>query len=261
MKHALVVIGTLVPGIVHAQAEPVNDKLGVLYTKDLAIGARLTSSGWAIFGNMGHHINLDRSTFYQLEFTEIKHPKETKQTSENLGVADYPPRPYVFGKQNSFYAVHIGIGRKMLLGEKAEKSGVQVAFSYLGGFSLGILHPYYLDLIFNDDPLQRKVEEHKYDPDNPQVATRFLDFTQIYGSSGFSFGLTEIRPLPGLHGKIGFSFDWASWGDNVKAVEVGLTCDVYYKRVPIMVPDLFESNPNKPYVVGLYIAGMLGKKR
>jgi hypothetical protein len=253
----------LLPLCAYAQSTsptPINDRLGVLFTRDASIGLRLTSNGWAVFGNLGRNINQKRSSFYQLEFAEIKHSKERKQTSENFGGVEYPPKPYVFGKQNAFLALHLGIGRKILLGEKAEKAGVQVSFNYLVGPSLGLLKPYYLDLIYTGGTQQKMVQQHKYDPNDPEAAGKFLDFTQIYGSSGFSKGLAETRPIPGIHVKAGFNFDWASWGEFIKAIEVGATADIYYKRIPIMVPDLYEQNPNRAYFVGLYVAGQLGKK-
>jgi hypothetical protein len=240
-----------------------NEQLGLLYTRDISCGFRLTTNGWAAFGNLSKRINQDRSSFYQLEFAEFKNPAENKQASENWANVNYAPRRYVFGKQNVFFALHFGLGRKIMLGEKAEKSGVAVSFNYVLGGSLGILKPYYLDLIYDNDPgnpSRRYVESHKYDPDDPEVVAKFLDFTQIYGSSGLARGLNEIKPVPGIHLKAAFNFDWAEFGEFIKAIEAGATADIYYKRIPIMVADHLSENPNRAYFVGLYVALMLGRK-
>jgi len=262
MKRTVLFLMSLAPVLLIAQSldkMSANDRMGVLYTKDASCGLRIITNGWALFGNLGKSINLNRSRFYQVEFAELKNPREKKQTSDNFGGADYPPRPYVFGKENVFFALHVGIGRKYLLGEKAEKSGVEVTLNYVLGPSLGILKPYYLDLIYTSDPgsPRRSTHSEKYSEEN---APKFLDHTQIYGSSGFSKGLSEIRPIPGLHAKVGINFDWASFGDFIKALEVGVTADVYYKRVPIMISDHHQNNPNRAYFIGLYLSGQVGKK-
>lgn len=266
LKSALVLGCLGLPLLAGAQStEPgaYNERLGLLYTRDASLGARLTSNGWAVFGNLGRKINQDRSSFWQIEVAALRHGRESKQTSDNIAPVAYPPKGFVFGKQNAFLALHAGLGRKWMLGEKAEKSGVAVSFNYVIGASLGLLKPYYLDLIYDSDPSNpsgRIVRSHKYDPNDSIVAEKFLDFFWIYGSSGFAKGLTEIRPIPGLHLKASFNFDWAEWGDFVKAIEAGVTADIYYKRIPIMIADGLEENPNRAYFLGLYVAVMLGRK-
>lgn len=266
MKRASILVLLFIPFLglgQYVEKTSVNSKLGLLYTKNATVGFKLASNGWGVFGTLGKSINQNKSRFYELEFREFKHPREEKQTSENYGGAavEYAPRPFAYGKQNVFFAIHLGVGRKMMIGEKAEKSGVEVSFNYSVGPSLGLLKPYYLDLIYSTDPggspIAKETRPEKYGSEN---AAKFLNLAEIYGSSGFSRGLLEVKPIPGLHAKAGLNFDWASWGDFVKALEVGFEADLYYKRIPIMVTDQLPNNINKAYFIGIYVSAQLGKK-
>ena len=82
-----------------------------------------------------------------------------------------------------------------------------------------------------------------------------MDATSIYGASGFSIGFNEIKFAPGIFAKSGFNFDWATYDDFVKAMEVGLGTEIYLKEIPILI-----SENNKPYFVYLYLSLQFGKK-
>lgn len=230
---------------------------GLLYEHELSFGIRLNTKGWGVFTNFGKKVSFDKSRFYHIEFAELRHPKEIKQ-SNDFGLIRWgrTPKPFVFGKQNNFYALHFGWGRKIFLGDKAEKSGVEVNWSYILGPSLGILKPYYLDVIYKIETVGNEVQlfldSRKYDPDDPDL---FLNPSSIYGSTGFLEGIGEIKFYPGIHAKTSLVFDWANYSDFVKAIEAGISVDAYYKRVPIMIQE-----NNKPYFVLLYLGIQFGKK-
>ena len=227
----------------------------ILYPNELSFGLGLHARGWTLFGNYAKVKPGNKKNLYQLEFVEIKHPKEVRQTSEyNLERFGYnPPRQYAFGKINNFYALHLTSGVKRVIGQKAEKNGIEIQWMYLFGGSLGFLKPYYLDLIEpNDSPVGFDVVETKYEGD---TANNFLDKTFIYGSSGFGRGLGEIRINPGIHAKTGLNFDWGSANTVIKSLEVGLSGDFYIKPVDIMALE-----NNKPVFFYLYLTMQLGKR-
>ena len=229
----------------------ISGKVGLLYEKELSVGGRITTNGWGVFVNYGKAVSYDKSKFYQIEFMEIKHPKETKKSNDFNRTIRYSPKPFVFGKQNSFFALHAGYGQKIFLGDKAEKSGVEVNLSFLIGPSLGILKPYYLDILIEREPFFDFSTE-KYNAETPG---RFLEPDLILGSSGFSHGLSEIKLIPGAHGKAGVNFDWANYNEFIRALEVGLAVDVYPKKIPIMIEE-----SNNPYFIYLYLSLQFGKK-
>jgi hypothetical protein len=161
----------------------------------------------------------------------------------------------VFGKQNSFFAVRAAYGNRVFLGGKAEKGGVEVNWTYQIGPSLGVLKPYYLDIEIDrtQDGTTIYFQQTKYDPDKPD--SKFMQKPYIVGYSGFSYGLDEMKLVPGLNAKTGFNFDWANYSDYVVALEVGLSVDLYTQTVPIMVLET-----NRPYFVALYLGIQFGKR-
>lgn len=61
--------------------------------------------------------------------------------------------------------------------------------------------------------------------------------------------------LPGLFGKAGLNFDWATYDDFVKSAETGIGAELYLKEIPIMIQE-----NNKPLFVYLYLSLQFGKK-
>jgi len=235
-----------------------DSKIGLLYEHDLSFGVRLNTNGWGIFSTVGKAHTADRSHYYQFEFVEIKHPKEIKNSKDYTNFGRGPtPKPFVFGKQNSFFSLRAAYGNRVFLGGKAEKSGVEVNWTYQVGPTLGILKPYYLDIEYDRKQTINGTyiytQQVKYDPNNPD--SRFLQFPYIVGYSGFSYGLDEMKIIPGLNAKTGFNFDWANYSDYVVAMEVGISVDLYARSIPIMVLET-----NRPYFVALYLGIQFGKR-
>lgn len=227
-----------------------NSLKGLSYEHEFSMGAKVSTSGWGIFGDYTKDVDMDkkRVAYFELEF--LKHPKETKRVNE-FTVGYTPPKPFVYGKQNSFFNLKAAIGEKRMIGQKAEKSGFQIAANYAGGFSAGFIKPYYL-AVYSNDAENSPTVNVKY---TPETANIFMDYTSIYGASGFSVGFKEISVVPGLFGKAGLNFDWATYDDFVKSAEAGIGAELYLKDIPIMILE-----NNKPYFVYLYLSLQFGKK-
>ncbi len=230
---------------------------GFIYKKGLSFGIRVPTQGWAIFADIDKFVTVNHRKLIQFEFQELKYSKEYKELGKAIANSNaQTPKPFFFGKQNNFYAIHGSIGGQKLLAERGEKSAVELRVVYLAGVALGILKPYYLYI--NPDPNNPTRESplvlEKYNPDEPE---HFLNGNKsyIYGSGGFAKGLNEIKLMPGLHGKIGLNFDWATYDEFIKAVEVGFLLDIYAKRVPIMIVD-----DNKQFFAHLYFSIQFGKR-
>lgn len=227
---------------------------GVVLNKEFSVGGKATTAGWGFFGEYTRVQSISRKQVFQIEFMELKHPKQVKISNDpgffSPGIE--APRAFVFGKQNNLYAIHFGYGQRYVLGGKAKKSGVEVNITWTAGPTLGLLKPYYVRAyrLINDQ--QIIIEEIKYTQED---ATRFLTPTSIYGSAGFSFGLGEIRPIPGAFGKVGLNFDWANYSEFIKSIEAGIGADLFFERTPIMVTE-----QNKVQFVYLYLSLQLGKK-
>jgi len=228
--------------------------LKILYTRELTITPfKIHSAGFGINFRYGKSITAKKKKLMEFEIGEMRHHKEYKRPNELIPrVFGFPsPKAYVFEKQNSFFTVRTGIGRMRTIFDKAERNGVQVRLAYFGGFTLGVLKAYYLDILYEvntSGPVKYRIVHEKYDADIPDVENRFLQWENIYGASGFSYGLTELKFVPGVYTKMGLNFEWASYEDIVKALEVGAIIDFFPKAVPIMI-----LSKNKFFFPTLYI--------
>jgi hypothetical protein len=238
---------------------PAVEKKGIVYSSSFGVGGEIFSNGWSANMEWANINTLHLRNFFQIEVGQLRHPKETRQPSDfaNYGVsipALNPPKPFVYGKRNNFYMVNVSRGQERMIGQRAEKSGVEVSFKYSLGFSLGIVKPYYLQYFKpSDDPNARAFEEAKY---SNETRDYYLDRNWIYGAAGFSKGVTEPSFIPGGQAKAGLKFDWAFFDEYIKALEVGVVVDAYPRRVPIMI---LEKNPR--VFTNLFLGIQFGKKK
>lgn len=227
---------------------------GVVLSKEFSVGGKATTAGWSFFGEYARVTGPARKRVFQVEFMELKHPKQVKMSNEagffSPGIE--APRAFVFGKRNNLYAVHFGYGQRYMLGDKAKKSGVEVNLTWTAGPTLGLVKPYYLRVYQQINDRQFFIEEIKYSEED---ANRFLTPSSIYGAAGFTYGLSEITLMPGGFGKAGLNFDWANYSEFIKSIEAGVGADVFFGR-----PELMVTERNKVTFVYLYLSLQLGKK-
>jgi hypothetical protein len=261
-KHLLTLLILVSGWQVHAQTEGAviinNSKEsagrpgGIAYNRELSAGGRLTTAGWGAFADYTRRVSMDKKRTMYFEVMFLKHPKELKKVNEyNFAFSFDSPKPFVYAKQNSFFSTRFGYGNKFLIGEKAEKSGFEISFNYILGPSLGLVKPYYLEILYEQDGNIFSVPQQYA----PETASLFLDASSIYGYSGFSKGLSEVSVLPGAFAKAGLSFDWAAFDEYIKSIETGIGAELYLQDVPIMILE-----NNKPYFVFLYLSLQVGKK-
>ena len=126
-----------------------------------------------------------------------------------------------------------------------------VGYSWEFGGAIGMLKPYYLELInrLTDPPT---IEAVKY---SDATKTTFLDYGSIYGSSSFLKGLDEISFVPGAYGRLGIHFDWGAFDELVKSVDLGIMLDAFPKKINIMA-----NAENRPFFLNLYVHLQLGKR-
>lgn len=223
-----------------------------LYNREFSVGARLNTDGWTGFLEKGYRKNATIVNYFQLEFSEKRHPKQDRSSYMiYVGGFGISTSPFVFGKMNNFYQAKLGYGQKRLIGGKGNKNGVEVSGIYYGGASFGLVKPYYLELMSDSgDPNTRRPE--KYSEENRES---FLNRDQIYGGAGFTRGWNEVKLNPGLHAKVGFRFDWARFNDLISAIEVGANAEYYTKKVQIMVDE-----PGKSFFFNAYVGLQFGKR-
>jgi hypothetical protein len=219
----------------------------LIFNKQSAFGVKINTDGYGAFMEFGKLKTPVKTNFKRLEIGERKHPKEEKLTRGISGFAI--GNPFIYGKINNFYFAKLGIGQQRLIGGKGNKSGVAISALYGGGFSAGLLKPYYLDI---SDPSSGERKDIKYD-NNDSI---FLSSSFINGASGFGKGFNEIKFVPGAYANAALRFDYGRYNELVSAIEVGLNVEYYTKEMPVIL-----LNPNKKFFFNAYVSVVFGKRR
>lgn len=218
---------------------------------EVYLGGGIHTRGFQLM--LGYSI-IDRSrrtkTFFA-EVGEIKHPKENRQSYEGLGSGQGAGRAFIYGKRNNLYFTRLGYGEKFYLSAKNTRL-VSLGFTYAAGVSVGVVRPYYLDLIYrNNGGVPQTIAE----PYRASNHIKFLNPQEISGPSGAAYGWSELDFAPGLFAKAGLLIDWGALDSVVKALEVGIAADFYAQDIPMMI---FEKNT--PIFVNLYLNASLGHR-
>jgi len=252
----LLIIAILALSFSAISAQEVPVKSGGLNYSSAWMGSfRMRSDGWMVGGEYNQTRSFKRSLIYQLEIGEYKHPKQKRQSNDPSGgiFGSDGIRPFVYGKQNNLFVMHLSAGQKHLLVEKARRNGVMLYLQYVGGLTLGLLKPYYLEVCpesgectFDNLQTVRYIEGNE---------NGFLNISRIVGGAGFGKGWGELKFRPALQAKFSFLFDWSKDDQFIKAIEIGAGIDGYFSKVPIMVQD------NKAYFINLYVGITMGKKK
>jgi hypothetical protein len=215
---------------------------GVLsFTKQTAGGVQIRTNGYGVFLELGRSRSPRFTNLFVLEITEIKHPKEEKFSGEG-----FFSNSYVFGKINNFYQAKLGFGQQYVFGQKGNKNGIAVLGIVNGGLSMGFLKPYYVKERTNGADI-------KYDSKDSLL---FLDPQNISGGSGFTTGWNELKIKPGVYLKTGLRFDFGRYNESVHALEIGVSADYYFSKIPQMV----YNEPRSLFVQG-HIAYIFGKRK
>jgi len=214
----------------------------ITYRKSFSFGAKLTTDGYGVFFELGRASSVKKALLYQLEISERKHIKEEKQNGYYANTV-----PFIYGKENFFYPVKLGVQQQVLLGNKANKNGVAITANYGGGFTAALLRPYYVQVQNGNG-----VNYIKY---NSADSAQFLG-GNIFGGPTLGKGWNELTMTPGLYAKTAVRFDYGSFNELVSAIEVGLNIDFYAKKIPQMV-----YNKEKQLFFGGYVAIIFGKRK
>jgi hypothetical protein len=211
----------------------------IAYQKSNGFGGKLISDGYGLFFEVGRAQSVKKGLLFQLEIAEHKSVKEDKQSY-------FYSTPFIFGKQNFFYPIKLGIQQERLFGNKSNRNGVSITYNYGGGLSLGLQRPYYVQVGNSGSYV-------KYESADSAV---FLDPQLINSGPGLGKGWSDAKVIPGLYAKTALRFDYGSYNETVSALEVGITGEYYTKNVPIMV----HADPKK-FFFSAYVAVIFGRRK
>jgi hypothetical protein len=223
----------------------------LIYNKQFLLGFKLNTDGWSAIYEHGKYKTIATTNTWFAELGERKSHKEEKITPTDFATGFPVGNPFVYGKQNNFYYFNVGIGQQRLIGGKGEKNGVAVSAVYSGGFSAGLLKPYYVTII---DPANTGgTIDVKY---QGPADTLFINPSYLLSGAGVSKGFSEIKFVPGVVAHAGLRFDYGRYNELLSALEVGVSAEYYTKNMPIMV-----DAPDKKFFFNAYIAIEFGSRK
>ncbi|MGB1247975.1 MAG: hypothetical protein ACPG4Z_03760 [Chitinophagales bacterium] len=219
-----------------------------IYKNEWSIGARLHTNGFSAFYERVWVKNIWKKSVLQTDFFYYKDYRESKtDVSPALSTSN---RTYIYGKQNNFFQFKLGYGQRKIIANKMDQKGVRFSWFYMGGVSLGLLKPYHLEIKKDNES-----SFYAYGEIPDDVFLSIDSNNAVLGAGGVQYGFNKLKPLPSIYGKFGFNFDWANKEYFVKALEVGVQLDVFYKKLPIMI-----TSRNKPYILNFYMSIQMGKR-
>lgn len=225
----------------HIQQLALQEEEGIItFKKSFAFGGKLTSDGYGISFELARASSVKKSMLYQIEFGERKSSKEIKQ-QDNFN------QPFIYGKENFFYPLKLGVQQQILIGNKSNKNGVSVTANYGGGASLALLRPYYIQIV-----LPNGLTYVKY---NSKDSFNFLHGRLLAGPP-ISKGWNELTVTPGLYAKTSLRFDYGTYNELLSAIEVGVTAEYYSKRINQMA-----LNEGKQFFFSGYFSILFGKRK
>ena len=223
-----------------------------MFHKQMVGGVKLATSGLDFYVQYGIIKNIYSTHLFTLEYEW--HIDYRDKKTKAVPYYTQTGRDYYFGVQTRFHVIRFSYGFERALADKAAKNGVRLSWIGSVGGALGLVKPYYLNLDYpgtGDNPVD--IRSERYSAANASV---FLDQSRIDEASPIYKGLNQISPVIGGHARTGLNFDFGSRDAFVKALEAGVSIDVFYKKIPIYVND----NSNHFMFLGLYLAFHLGKR-
>ncbi len=230
-------------------------------TQEMNAGYRLYSNGWGIYSQRGFIRTEDpehvHTNFLWVELSEIRSPNEYRlqnQSFSSLNPNEPKPLPYKYGKINNFYQLKIGYGNQKPISGKPDLKSIQINWVYAAAFSLGMLKPYYLDLLIPEG----NGFVRRYDRYSDDTRESFLDLRNqgtIIGGADFTKGISEINMKPGIALRSGFYFDYTFSRKSFVGAEIGLCAEAYSSAIPIMA-----QNQARSFFLSLYADIRMGKR-
>lgn len=222
----------------------------LVYNKQGAFGIKLNTDGYGVFYEHGRYKTVTNTFLWWAELGERKNSKEERKTPTSVqGPFVVLGNPVIYGKINNFYYLKLGIGQQTLIGGKGNKNGVAVSLIYGGGFSAGLLKPYYLTIQDSTD----QTRDVRY---SDSTALYFKDPSYIVGSAGLFKGWGNIKFVPGIHARAALRFDYGRFNELLSAIETGVTAEYYTQSMPIM----FDI-PAKKFFFNAYVSLVFGKRK
>jgi len=218
----------------------------LIFNKHNIFGIRLATDGYGISFEKGKYKTPTKTLLFEFELNEKKSPKEHRISATSDGFNYTSVVPY---KLNNLYEFKMAVGQQHLIGGKGNKNGVAVTALYAGGITLGLLKPYYLDI---QNQITGQTSRKTFD----QVVTDTTTGDAITGASGFTVGWGHLSLKPALNAKQAMRFDYGRLNQSVTAIEVGLTEEFFFSKIPQVY-----LVPQKQFFFNAYVSILFGSRK
>ncbi|HTA61779.1 MAG TPA: hypothetical protein VK835_04960 [Bacteroidia bacterium] len=226
------------------QALDQGQDVNVLFRNESTGGVYMHSRGFGAIYRRYWHVTGKLKRLIEIEGLNMKHPKEISEKSNEGG------KSYKYGKLNGLLFLRAGFGFQRKLYERAERKSIEVRMIYTAGVTVGISKPVYLQIMY-PDPTNQNTYVLKNEAYDPAIHNQ----SNILGRSPYFDGLQALKLHPGAYAKLGFSFEYGSRTNMIKAVETGVAVDCFPKAIQTMAQNKAEN-----FFVTLYVAIHIGKR-
>ncbi|MES1160351.1 MAG: hypothetical protein ABUM51_06330 [Bacteroidota bacterium] len=216
----------------------------LIFNKHTIFGIKLATDGYGLYFEKGKFISPSKTRLLQFELNEKKSNKEHKITTSPDGFNYSSVVPY---KLNNFYIFKAALGEARLIGGKGNKNGVSVTALYSGGVSIGLLKPYYVNVEDAAGNTYRKTFTQLATDTTAEVVT---------GAAGFTVGWGHLSVKPGLNAKTAMRFDYGRLNQTISAIEVGLTGEYFFGKIPQVT-----LVPQKTFFFNAYVCLLFGSRK
>lgn len=209
------------------------------YKHELSLGLNLHTNG------VGGHLRYARNNkntsqdIWLLQVRSVQHEKEIRQQRKGVSFRELGPfRPYNFGKINSILNLQLGYGKEQVLLPSIINENISIYGSLVGGASIILQKPVYLNLIHTDAGGTYFIQSERYSAQNEAL---FLNNSRILGADKWSKGLGEASIIPGLFLEPALIFVPAKNKAFIQKVYIGGNIAFHLSAVEIMA--LHKSSP------------------
>lgn len=193
------------------------------YQSEFTWGINKNSSGGLIGGfvfKKARRLSERMFETYGLEIVNVKNPQEVRRAS---GFGNF----YIFGKRNYLYTFRLQYGRDFVLFSKAPQQGVEIKAVLAAGPSIGLVAPYYVEVV-NDNNFLQTVNE-PFDPNNPRHTP-----SNILGPGNLFQGVGQSNVQLGGNLKAALNFELGISKSSVSGFEVGFLADAYFREIELL---------------------------
>ena len=227
------------------QDKPIEER--ILYNHETTLSATIHTHGLGVGFKTGRIRSIERTTNWNFEFSYFRSLKQIPI----INTTYFSVNTFIYGKLNEVFVLRGGYGEDRRIYGKPYWGGVELRWLYEGGFSLGLLKPYYYTVsvanVGPDGQYSLEVENHTFN-DGSQ-------WMEVLGKAPFSYGLNETKLRPGVYAKVGLSFEIGTSRPRAQAIDVGAAVDYFPQGIPMMA-----DNPLDYYTITLFLSYRWGSR-